>query len=360
MNKILLIINSNNKGGAQKSIMDLMQCAKRSGYECDLVSLYNGSSNEYYDDFKVLTTSRIPIIKQLISFFYLYKIFSNSNGFIAISYLPLSNVFNSLLSIFFPSNINVISHRNPVESYSFYLRWLDRVLGRLKSVNHILVNSNSVSDSIKEYSPQYKEKINIIYNSIPSRLYLERKYDLNRVVKILAVGRLSSQKNYIFLLNVIKHLNNIELHIAGDGELHKIIEQEVKNLKLEKIVFLHGHKTGFDLEKIYALSDVYIQASLFEGQSNALLEAMTHSLPIISSNIPSQREVLCRNDNKSCGLLISGWDEHFWVEEINKLLIDHNLLSSMSISSWERSLIFSEDNQIESYKIFLDSIVIKK
>ena len=67
----------------------------------------------------------------------------------------------------------------------------------------------------------------------------EKKY-------ILAVGRLTKQKNFIFLIEcfkeIIKNFNYLQLIIIGEGEEKKVLEDKIIKNNLQDKVFLIGYK----------------------------------------------------------------------------------------------------------------------
>jgi glycosyltransferase involved in cell wall biosynthesis len=66
-------------------------------------------------------------------------------------------------------------------------------------------------------------------------------------------------------------------------------------------------------------ADVFVQASFYEGQSNALLEAMHAGLPCLVSNISMQRETLTDENGTVCGMLAGLHDQGAWETQIAEL-----------------------------------------
>ena len=71
----------------------------------------------------------------------------------------------------------------------------------------------------------------------------------------------------------------------------------MKKLKLEKQVVFTGQLNQTDLNKYYKESNIYIQASGYEGLPHTLLEAISHNLSIISTPIGGTNEILEDNTN---------------------------------------------------------------
>ncbi len=100
------------------------------------------------------------------------------------------------------------------------------------------------------------------------------------------VSRFSNVKNHTFLLEVFDcycTLNpNAKLILVGDGELRSVLEQKIKELKInDKVIFTGAIKNA---EAYLNTMDVYLFPSLFEGMPLALIEAQTNGLPILMSD----------------------------------------------------------------------------
>lgn len=103
------------------------------------------------------------------------------------------------------------------------------------------------------------------------------------------VGRLASQKNQVFLLdvfaNILKEKPDAVLAIIGKGGLRKTLESQAKDLGISKHVIFVGSVANVpDYLKAF---DVFIFPSLYEGLGMAAVEAQAAGLPsLISSAVP--------------------------------------------------------------------------
>lgn len=109
---------------------------------------------------------------------------------------------------------------------------------------------------------------------------------------IVCIGRLTKQKNFLFLLNsfqsVLNMRPNIKLLIIGEGEQRKSIEDLIKKYNFKDKVYLYGYK-----ENIYHYlknASCYLSVSLWEGPDLAMLDAAYLNIPIICSDCPSGRK----------------------------------------------------------------------
>ena len=130
----------------------------------------------------------------------------------------------------------------------------------------------------------------------------------------LAIGRLTRQKNFIFLLkcfrSLIKKNNKLKLKILGEGEDYKKLLNFIYTNKLEKNIFLEGYK-----ENVYNYlvnAKAFILPSLWEDPGFVLIEAAYFNVPIISSDCQNgPREIL---ENGKNGFIFSSNDINSFLE----------------------------------------------
>lgn len=110
---------------------------------------------------------------------------------------------------------------------------------------------------------------------------------------LICLGRLSKEKNHMFLIDIMEELRkkdkNIILYIVGTGILDTQLKQEVKNRKLENIKFLGVQK---DIYKLLNAMDLMIFPSIYEGLGIVAIEAQSNGLTVLASeNIPNEADM---------------------------------------------------------------------
>ena len=110
----------------------------------------------------------------------------------------------------------------------------------------------------------------------------------------LTVGRLEPVKNHRELIQVFREVvseyPHARLLIAGQGPLHPVLEQQIAASGLGTHVRLLGIRR--DIPELLNAADAFVLPSLWEGMSNALLEAAATALPIVATNIGGNPEVV--------------------------------------------------------------------
>ncbi len=109
-------------------------------------------------------------------------------------------------------------------------------------------------------------------------------------VRILFLGWVTRDKGIYELIEAVLQVaknHSVELHICGHGDAVEEVEAIISSNNADSFITLHGW-TGPDAKlKQLQLADIFVQPTHFEGFSNALLEAMSATKPIICSDIPA-------------------------------------------------------------------------
>lgn len=128
-----------------------------------------------------------------------------------------------------------------------------------------------------------------------------RDYALGNPVVITFVGRLHPQKDVATLLRAFKLVLQKkprlpwQLRLAGTGPLERKLKALADELSISQRLEFLGHVN--DVDVLLDQSDLFVLPSISEGISNALLEAMAHSLPCIVTDIPGNNEVIRDGEN---------------------------------------------------------------
>ena len=116
------------------------------------------------------------------------------------------------------------------------------------------------------------------------------------------LGRLTKQKNFIYLIKEFKKFCNIypeeKLLILGEGELKTKLLGEIKKVNLSKNIQLIENKNN--IYKYMLKSKAFILSSLWEDPGFVIIESALCNTMIISSNCKTDLE---RLSNGKGGLL---------------------------------------------------------
>jgi glycosyltransferase involved in cell wall biosynthesis len=108
--------------------------------------------------------------------------------------------------------------------------------------------------------------------------------------------------------------------IVGEGELRDVLERQIKDLGLDRHVFLTGFRA--DVIGLMKSFDVFVMSSVTEGLGSAILEAMACERPIVATRAGGIPEVVTDEDT---GLLVPPQDDEALAEALIRLLQDRVL-----------------------------------
>lgn len=117
---------------------------------------------------------------------------------------------------------------------------------------------------------------------------LRQKLGLERF-SVLVPHRMSPEKNHGPVLLAARQTPEVDYLFVGVGELMGIWQKTARLLGLRNVRFL-GRR--MDMPELYRAADAMLQPTLGENLSLVTLEAMASGLPVISSPIPAQAELV--------------------------------------------------------------------
>lgn len=221
-----------------------------------------------------------------------------------------------------------------------------------KKADTVIVPSKYLSGMVKSWGVP-EPQIKMIYNGVsfrPSDLSKEEarnKIGVHGNI-VLSVGRLVSWKGFRMLIKIMPQLLNLNqfarIVIVGDGPDRESLNSMVKNLGLEKKVYLVGKKTKEELAVYLAAADMFVLNSGYEGFSHQVLEAMACGVPVVASAIGGNKEVITQGEN---GFLIKHNDEFNIVEAIKALWNDKELKGHFVEKGKETIGKFSLEKMVE-------------
>ncbi|MBJ6749831.1 glycosyltransferase family 4 protein [Geomonas anaerohicana] len=127
-----------------------------------------------------------------------------------------------------------------------------------------------------------------INNGVPiAALDCPPKENVSATANILSLGRLDYQKGYDVLLEafafVLRKGVKANLRIVGEGGLRGVLQDKARVLGISDFVSLPGFSSSPTVE--FRKADIFVCSSRFEGLSLATAEAMSHALPLVTTNV---------------------------------------------------------------------------
>lgn len=148
---------------------------------------------------------------------------------------------------------------------------------------------------------------------------------------IVTTNRMEPIKGMTYFIEaiplIVENHPNTTFLIVGDGSEEKKLEKWIQEqiVPLAKVKFL-GRKDNKDVRDILSLADLYVQPSLMEGSSIAILEAMASEKPIIACNIGGNPDIVMNGSN---GLLIEEKSSQAISDAVTHLFNDPDMSAFM-------------------------------
>ena len=182
------------------------------------------------------------------------------------------------------------------------------------------------------------------------KIELINRFKIKEEGYYLAIGRLSEQKNFKFLLNSFsKNFKNSKLFILGEGELRYELEKTIKQ-NFSKNIKLLGYKKN--VIKYMNKAKAVIVPSLWEDPGFVMVEAAFNLTPLIVSDCPSgPKEFIDKDKN---GYLFNSNNEKSLIMKINKFEKDKNIIVKKKIkNALDKSLNYTDINHYRLLKKFI-------
>ncbi len=331
--RIVGVISFMNKAGAQLALLRLARALRARGHVVEIWSFYEKSPYEDGAGHSVIFIAKpeLSLLEYLKVYIRLVSRLRQTKPDAVIGFLPLGNIFGLSAAALSGVPRRVASQRSPGTTYGRVTRFLDRVMGASGIYHSIICVSESVRSAFSGYPRKYRDKLSVIHNGVdwtPSDVdapSARRQLGLPLDGRLVAaVGRLEAQKNYPLLIEIASKVERAHFAIAGDGALRPSLEALARSSGVAHRVSFLGSLDQTSVRRLLGVADVFVHTSLFEGHSNAMLEAMHEGLPIIAGDIPEQRETLCDEEGNAAGVLVSLDDADAWAVALKRLLDDPN------------------------------------
>ncbi|MFC4639419.1 glycosyltransferase family 4 protein [Deinococcus hohokamensis] len=108
---------------------------------------------------------------------------------------------------------------------------------------------------------------------------------------VLVPGRFTLEKNQLAAVRAARHAPALEFVFVGDMDAGMGVAAQAlaRRLHLQNVRFL-GRR--WDMPELYRAADALLQPTLAENQSLVTLEAMSSGLPVVTTPIPAQAELV--------------------------------------------------------------------
>jgi glycosyltransferase involved in cell wall biosynthesis len=232
--------------------------------------------------------------------------------------------------------------------FSLDYRLLAPVFRRIwKSASALYACSEGLRQRAHRFMPEAKICV------IPNGVELDRfrpVSDRRKIenLKLLTVGRLSASKRIELLVSAVELIRrqfpSATLKIAGGGGLENQLRKLIKDKGMEDFITVLGIVPAEEMPELYCESDIFVSASIQEGMSNAMLEAMASGIPIITTCCEGVQELIADN-----GIVVEKADAKSIADAVINLAGDERTYNAMCVAARRRAENFSWQRVAEEY-----------
>lgn len=270
-------------------------------------------------------------------------------------------------------DIPVISSVRNDPAYSNLRKKITRKILLPRSA-HVVVQTQQIKEF---FSKNIQKKTTVIYNPVNEKVF-ETSYDDDnvddnlklkvkvdrlkvkeeRANRIISVGRLYPQKDQKMMIEafakVSERFPDWKLVIFGEGPQRRALETMIQDprFKIQDKVSLPGRSENIidELKK----SKIFCLSSVYEGMSNALVEAICVGLPIVTTKVSGTEELIKNGEN---GFIVNIGDKESMAKALTKIIEDEKLQKQFSENNKAQAIKFETNAIVDQWENLVNSIV---
>ena len=228
-----------------------------------------------------------------------------------------------------------------------YMQWfygrMERVLARSRTYRASLGEMGLESSRIGLIQPAIDTQRFSFDSKIES---LWRSYGVEQPLRLLYVGRVSTEKNLAMLVQIFKRVcsirRDVALMVVGDGPYRVQMQKELQSLP----AYFLGTRGDKELIQLYQNADLLVFPSQTDTLGQVVMEAQACGLPVLIADEGGPREVV---DDGGSGRVMAGNDAVAWVAAIDQLLDDQSQRLRMSRTAAQRAARFSLEKCFDQF-----------
>lgn len=370
MIKILFFIPGLSEGGAEKVLCNLVNNMDQTKFDITVQTIDEYNPKKYLVDgihYKAVNRCKSPLGKKLFSYWFrlcaelklAYRFFVKDDYDIEVAYLE--TVATKIIA-----------------------QSTNRRAKKLAWVHCDLSKKEGMAESADKVREQYRQFDKIVCVSEDTREGFHKLFgvDFNTTVlhnvideeeifvkaeqpitgdgnfdetQLLAVGRLTQQKNFSYLIDACGKLRNngyrFHLNILGEGPERENLENQIKSLQLEDTVELKGFISNpYPWMKA---ADIIVCSSKYEGISTVIQEAFILGKAVVTTPCTGMIELL---GDSEYGLIVDASEDGLY-EGLKEMINDPQKIEEYAMAAEKRSKVFGKKTVIgKTEELFLSEI----
>lgn len=372
MIKVLFFIPGLSEGGAEKVLCNLVNNMDQSKFDITVQTVYKFEPKKYLADgikYKSIIRCKTKIGRKIMDYWYrfctefklTYPLYIKDNYDIEVAYLECG-----------ATKVMAAS----TNKRALKLAWVHCDLKRKGVIAEKIGKYYSKYDKVVCVSKDVKKSFDEIYGLYAESVVLYNIIDEDEILKkasaeavkwnckpgqkkLLAVGRLTEQKNFEYLIHTCGKLRDsgyqFQLKILGEGPERANLDQQIKRLHLEDQVELKGFTSNpYPWMKA---ADMIVCSSRYEGISTVAQEALILGKPVITTPCTGMEELLGKSE---FGVVAEAFDDGLY-KGLKEIFDNPEQMEHYAYAARERSKEFTKRRIIkETEKFFMHDLESKR
>ncbi len=304
--KIIFLINSLGKGGAELQLVNLAKMLKYHDHDVKVAVGYSGGA--YHTELNNLGIKVIELNKKIgIDVFFIFRFFKllrNEHPDIVHSYMGASNLVASVSKIFFQKTKVVWGVRAAYMDLTKY-SWLSRLVYKVEPYfsqkADLIITNSYAAKQVLLLRGIHKDKIKVIHNGIDVEKFPRKHNSSNHGSPNRIIGtasRIDPMKGYEVFLDAIElfiqRYREYSVHfvVAGgsDNKYLEALQNKASSKGIHEYISWIGEQG--EMSQIYRSFDIYSSNSLGESFSNSICEAMSSGIPCVVTDVGDSAKIV--------------------------------------------------------------------
>jgi glycosyltransferase involved in cell wall biosynthesis len=346
-------------GGLEKCVYKISEQLVRKGHKV-VVYTANFPKSKPLEIVEGMVVHRLPVFFRVFNapvvLFLSYMLKERAD----VVHVHIPPVFGALSSIFF-AKINkkpvVLTYHNDTIGHGLIERFVAKLYNTLEN-NLILKNVAIITVPSQAYKEKLvgrgmeEDRIEVVNNGVDFRVrsktseiaHLQKKHKLSGKKIILFIGALETRKGVEYLIKAVpeiaKEISEVKILVVGDGKMKSKLQCLAHDLRVEDSILFTGYLPDEELGVLYDVADVFVLPSLYETFSLVILEAMTHGIPVVTTDIAGTRALVKSGHN---GLAIEPRSPKRLASAIVRVLLDDRFAKEIGEKGKQTSIKYSWD-----------------
>ena len=367
MIKILFFIPGLSEGGAEKVLCNLVNNMDQTKFDITVQTIYECDYNKYLKPtirYKSIFKCKKKLIKKISNLWYrfctelklTYTLYIKGDYDIEVAYLECG-----------ATKVMAASTNKKAKK----LAWVHCDIKKKGLTDKKTAGYYTKFDKAICVSEDVKTSFDKIYGKCVESTILKNVLDEDEIlekskenmewdadedcIKLVAIGRLTEQKNFDYLIDTCGKLKKsgkkISLKILGNGPLYDQLNSQIISNNLEKEVELMGYKDN--PYPYIRMSDYVVCSSKYEGLSTVVQEALILEKIVVTTPCTGMKELL---GNSEYGLIVDNREDGLY-NGLIRMMDDVELKQKITMRIRENKHNFSKKKTIETTELFFENII---